>query len=1670
MTAAVVWWGQLTSKRSVPKTGGEKVNAVDVPVNEALTGGTDERETVLSIVGRELGHGAGRATGQGESHAVARTIEERTVPGEDASIFHRIRLVCDDGRLIRVQETVKEDAATGEMRILAHEAVMGNRILVKLRDGAERQLLDAWNERHGATVERTLPRRQVYVVVFQYAELDTVPDAVRDYSTAPFIEYAEMDPIVYADATTPDDELYFQLWAMPKIDAPQAWDISTGSGRTVVGIIDTGIDLDHPDLVANLWRNPGEIDGNGLDDDGNGYVDDIHGWDFYNVDKNPDDDNFHGTHVAGTVAAVGHNVEGVAGVNWNGRVMALKFLNSSGSGSTLDAVLALEYALDLLERGIPVRLTNNSWGGGSYNQTLAETIEACSEAGMLFVAAAGNWGQNNDINNFYPANYGAANIIAVANTTSNDALASDSNYGGLTVDLAAPGTSIKSTWPGGGYSSLSGTSMAAPHVSGAAALLWDIKPLASWEEIRGLLLDGVDVQAALSGKVATDGRLNVNTAVRALTLDIEHLPLPNTSNTVSGYIVDASFMPALVLDTNSLYIAWWSDSQPLDKVAMRHVTNSWYRGVIPAHPINSTVSYYVRGRTREGVETRHPAGAPEMVHTFDVANPAWLTVTGFPGQVSDVMPSYGRHAYVAGDTVFATADWAAVPVGGQRHVLTGWAGNGSVPGAGGTNVVSFIISTNSTLTWLWGTQYELAQTGSVAGSFTTSTWWWGGATAETVTAGDELTVDGTNYRFTAWFVDGLRQPGPVSRAVNPVAGLEMHAQRNAEAFYLPELTDGDNDGMQDWWELFYTGSTSLLADGDADGDGYTNQEEFADRTDPTAASSVPEVPVIVHAPLADPQPVPAPWTVCARVTDNHEVRDVVLYWRRLPATWQQTPMHPSDTGFLYTAEIPAPGTNWNSFSYYVLAEDVAGNWNMAGLYSFDVAYPSVSFSAESLEHVLVQPGQVVTQRVSLSNSGSGPLDWRVIEVWVDDVEDGTNGWTIAGTGAKNWHIDGARSTTPVHAWHLGSGPDGTYSSSFAGSLTSPPVHLNTGKHARLTFSHWIDSELDTWTPSDGIATQAWDGGIVELSTNGVDYVQITPEGGYPYTINWWEDPQLPDFTPCYAGTGGWESAVFDITPWQGHDVFFRFRFASDGNTEFEGWYIDDIAIEDDSGAVIEWLDGSPGHGSVGPLSVDTMGLGYAGVIITGDRRARIRFMFNDPVNPSIEMPVSMFVRSPPVLTFLSAAQTSTNGEGLVTLANHVSDVDGDVCALELTVSTNSGQSWSSAWLDAVDAAWGTPTISNGLIPQVSGIQTAQGSAAWTNLVEVRWATTNGTSPVGLCTNAIVAGRLWDGTFWSSPATSQTFMVDNEPPVGPTWLAVTNHVVSVWSGDPTLGAVWNVVEDHSMPVICEVRATAIGLSDLTVSETTAETRASLFLPLDHSNWWISVDARDPYGNRSGGVLQGPFLIDTQPPSAVEAHVWIEKSSAGDYVVATNLLAAWSGFTDLGAGITGYYAALTNGSGSMQGAWFVSTNGVLYGATPNTTNSLFVWAQDALGHIGQAAAASVLVLEAGGDPDGDGHSSGDEDVAGTDATDKGSVLALRSIDSASITNGREFVVSWYGVSGRVYSVFWQNGLTNGPASWSATACTNMAGSGAMMVYTDRVDGVEHRFYRVNVRREP
>jgi len=413
----------------------------------------------------------------------------------------------------------------------AHET---GQLLIKYRDGTSADSQDAVRRGLGAQKLQTVRRGNAQrgeLALLQLPAGRDVAAVIRGLGGHPIVEYAEPN-WTYQHQDASNDTYYTNgsLWGMygnatsPAnsygSQAGEAWNGGhTDCSNVYVGIIDEGFMFTHEDLAANSWTNPFDP-ADGVDNDGNGYIDDVHGWDFDKNDKTTFDGTTddHGTHVSGTIAGVGGNGKGVAGVCWSGiKLISAKFLGRRG-GTTANAILAVDYLTDLkTDHGLNIVASNNSWGGGGFSQGLKDAIERANAADILFIAAAGNGAYNNDASPSYPASYPNANIIAVASITSSGAMSGFSQWGATSVDIGAPGSGIYSSVPRSskgnvisGYASYSGTSMATPHVTGAAALYASSHPGASAANIKAAILGSAVPTASLSGKVVTGGRLDAS--------------------------------------------------------------------------------------------------------------------------------------------------------------------------------------------------------------------------------------------------------------------------------------------------------------------------------------------------------------------------------------------------------------------------------------------------------------------------------------------------------------------------------------------------------------------------------------------------------------------------------------------------------------------------------------------------------------------------------------------------------------------------------------------------------------------------------------------------------------------------------------------------------------------------------------------------------------------------------------------------------------------------------------------------------------------------------------------------------------------------------------------------------------------------------------------------------
>jgi subtilisin family serine protease len=648
-------------------------------------------------------------------------------------------------------------------------------ILVRFRDGAA--TLPVAGTQLGAAFALVPGLRKIQLAA------GVSPDvALAGYRANPQVLYAEPDYRLQAQQT-PNDPQFASQWdlnntgqtggtAGDDIDAPLAWDTTTGSGRTTVAVIDTGVDYRHPDLYPNIWINQAEIptlapaasnptggtrranltdvDGDGLitfydlnnpsnqgvgkvnDTNGDGHIDatdllapmqldnagrdtglggwayagntqdgdtahpnDFIGWNFVANTKDPLDDNNHGTHVSGTIGAVGNNGVGVTGINWRVRIMALKFLDSSGSGTTSAAIQALNYAV-----AHGAALSNNSYGGDPYSQALHDAIQNARDAGHIFVAAAGNGnflgiGQDNDSTPFYPAGYDLANIVAVAATDANDALAGFSNYGATSVDLAAPGVGILSTTRNNTYSTFDGTSMATPHVTGVLALVRDQHPTWTYSQVINKVLGAVDPVPGLQGKTVTGGRLNAARAVQPppvidlswsgggisgpATADAQTTFTVNRTYTIRGEAAHSNFTIAYYASGDTTFGN--ADDVPLGSEtvsAAADMTVGTHGGTSPALQITVGGTFYLLAKVDstnailETDETNNVAQAPQPVVVtgpviVDNSQPGYSeTGTGWQNWTGGYGGTLHYHNAAAGAD---TATWQATGLAAGYYLI-----------------------------------------------------------------------------------------------------------------------------------------------------------------------------------------------------------------------------------------------------------------------------------------------------------------------------------------------------------------------------------------------------------------------------------------------------------------------------------------------------------------------------------------------------------------------------------------------------------------------------------------------------------------------------------------------------------------------------------------------------------------------------------------------------------------------------------------------------------------------------------------------------------------------------------------------------------------------------------------------------------------------------------------
>lgn len=958
---------------------------------------------------------------------------------------------------------------------------------------------------------------------------------------------------------------------------------------------------------------------------------------------------------------------------------------------------------------------------------------------------------------------------------------------------------------------------------------------------------------------------------------IKHQPLENTLVYDQPYALSAEITPDYLLDPSTPQVHWSPDeaSGQWFTQSLTPIGSNRFAGQIPAQTCGTHIAYFISATSSNGGTATHPSGAPSQLHRFEVTIPLSLEILGNPTAIDTVSPDYGISLIASGRVVHSSAPLDTQPLSGTRFRCSGWNGSGSIAENGSTHELVFTLRQNSRLTWNWKTQFELAYHSNPRGLLDLSTWSDDGSMVTPLPAPAFLDSSGTRYAFAGWYLDGLRQPNDSHPALNPIPPFKLEQTRVLYARYLPELQDSDADGLPDWWELFYFGDGSPKPAADPDGDGFTNQDEYRDRSDPQSASSMPGPPTLLHTPLASPQNHPNPWSISAVITDSYQVAAATVAWRRNEGDpWSQSNLVNLGGSNLFTGLINGPGINGDTIEYTLSAIDSAGHEAEIGPFLFEVAYPIATFTPTQQEGVLAAYGSIPTLPLVISNAGLADLTWMASYETCplgDTVENGVGYWTHSGANDL-WHISTNRAFSGTHSWYLGNSATRYYLDDVDASLISPACTLDA--NAQLQFQHWIRSEPDS-------GTHFWDGGVVEISTNdGTSFFAIDPLGGYPYQITPNNASPFPANMPCFAGTGGWQSAQFDLSAYAGQTLRFRFRFGSDGAVVEEGWFIDDIRLTMINGSNSTWFTCFPSAGTVAANTVSNFEIQILTPRLNpcDDREGTARFACNDPFAPAQASQLQVKVRSRPILSGLEAAQSSTAGEGWVTFSQQLAGADGLPCDIRIEYATHPEGDWTPVTVIAATALQGVPIISNNTPPQITGIACALDNTPITNTVTAVWNTRSAAPPLILESHIQLRATAWNGYFYSDPITSQPFQVDNDPPdFSAARLSFNFSAYGPYVIGSTLTGQWTGFSDTGSGI------TNYFISDIDGGGTTnglftRETTLTRIGVAPGSHDWF-VWARDAVGNISSSIKGSLLILEPHSDSDGDGLTALEEETAG-----------------------------------------------------------------------------------------------------------------------------------------------------------------------------------------------
>lgn len=1132
---------------------------------------------------------------------------------------------------------------------------------------------------------------------------------------------------------------------------------------------------------------------------------------------------------------------------------------------------------------------------------------------------------------------------------------------------------------------------------------------------------------------------------------IAHTPLPNQAIDDAPYAVACQLGPPGLYDPDQAKVVWSVSTDPgiLHTDALAQVTGRQYTGWLPSAAPNATISYQLRAVTRAGLATVQPTDSTWF--QFQVRNRVTLTVAADPLPHGTAAPPYGDTVLVAGNPLHADVSLREEN-GVHACRCVGWRGTGDIPAVGTGHALDAAISRDSTLTWIWTDEWALVESSLPAGILATNDWSVQGGTLATLPAPTRATLNGTNYCFTGWEIDGARQPA-AGRADNPVTNITIDTSRTAVARYVPATQDADGDGLPDWWELYYLGTTAYGPLDDPDGDGFGLLSEYRDGTDPSDPASQPAPPALSLQTPAAIQSQPPPYYVFATITDSSPLTAAQMLWQRNGGAWQTNDLSPlSGVANVYYSIIPAPGLPGDVFTGLVQAVDSDALSSQSPTFSLFLHYPAIALGTPVDRCATTAPPATVCTWLSVSNGGNADLVWTASPGFGEYADAPAADWNLSAGGAFSWTWVTNRCQSPPGAFYatIRSPAPEAYCSQHA-MLLSPPVSL--GNHALLTFNHWIASELDT------VAGRCFDGGIVEISTDaGQTFVQLP--GPYTHQITGWALSPWPDGTPCFAGSGtGWQDVTFDLSAYAGRTVWLRFHYGADDNTDREGWYVDNIRIAPLADDPCPPAAIAP---ATGTLSAQA-GQPLAAVVDTSRFNRRwlrvpVLLQSNDPVTPATWYNLAFQVLHPPSLS-LAAAQ-STNGDGLVSVSGQWLDPDGEARTLTFGYSGDNGITWAAPRFSTLAIGHGTATLDAAQAVVHHTLTNAE-PACLTNRFTLTWNTRHPSNNVQVAMGMLLRATLSDPIFGDTGALAAPFAVDNQAP-GLTGFQVFSHQPRTWSASRQVLASWSASDGAGS-----------GVRDQSVALWRATERAStnvnyviappLFvwtLDADSSNWWISVTARDAMGN-AASVSNGPFWVDATPPAIGAASLQAARGCDGTYVLGTPVLLTAAGVTDALSGVSSY--AFANTTRPEAGSLTVSSNRASWTAVAwDATNRFTVAAADAAGNRSAPLTLDVLVLNPVSDRDGDGISNGDEDLVGSSPFAPSPPFAIGRIDA---TRGGT-AVAWSAITGRFYTVEARGALDNG--GWTnLPAFTSMPGSnGTMSVILPRSDSAH--FYRVRVSR--